>query len=113
MRHIQGSLVLVAALALPPPLLAQTCPNFANPPCNEPIDICPIPLLRVHVDFPVYDGAKTNWHSCPGTKRWEVLEGPSEFTIDNAAGLFYWTPASIPSPDGVENITIRIRNTTR
>lgn len=107
--HVGHVWLISAAIAL---LLgdavAQDCPSSSKSPCVEPLEICPIPLLRIHVGFPVEYRARVR-HNCPTlTKVWEKVDGPEEFDIDNAGGLFYWTPANVPRPDGRENLTVRV-----
>ncbi|MHC5111798.1 MAG: FG-GAP repeat domain-containing protein [Planctomycetota bacterium] len=74
----------------------------------EELQICPIPLQRFHVGFPVQQTARYNWQhgdcDLPGLMTWSVVDGPDEFDIDGAGGLFYWTPQE----QGVFDITIRI-----
>jgi hypothetical protein len=64
-------------------------------PCQVPLKILPIPQpYFAHVDFPVDLRALSN-HSpglC-GMQHWFVVSGPKALEIDQAGGLFYWTPA--------------------
>lgn len=62
----------------------------------EACTINPIPAMRVHVGFPVNYQAMSDG-TC-GTLDWVVLAGPAEFSLDQAGGLFYWTPAAVGSP---------------
>ncbi|MGB0716319.1 MAG: FG-GAP-like repeat-containing protein [Phycisphaerae bacterium] len=82
-------------------------------PCDQscyPQDlaVCPIPLLRAHVDFPVQFTARHNWNgaacSLPGPLTWSVVDGPNDFGIDGAGGLFYWTPTET----GIHEITVKV-----
>lgn len=40
----------------------------------------------------------------PGPLTWSVIDGPDEFSIDGAGGLFYWTP----SATGIHEVTIKL-----
>jgi hypothetical protein len=70
------------------------------------IRITHVPRFRGHVGFQVDARADVN-HYC-GSLHFERLEGPPEFDIDGAGGLFYWTPAR----PGIERITIQVTETT-
>ena len=90
-----GQMALFAAVS------HAQCPND----CGAPLQVCPIPTLRVHVDFPVNYRARHNWSGCGYSMNWQTIAGPPEFNLDGAGGLFYWTPVRT----GTEAITIRIR----
>jgi FG-GAP-like repeat len=99
-------LVSVGVLALETQMAAANdCLSGCGSDCDAPLAICPLPVIRANVGFPVNCNAWHTWIGCGLTYAWDVIEGPDAFGIDGAGGLFYWTPTEI----GEQTITIRVR----